>query len=154
MREDLTRHDITEKDAEILKSRIEGREKQIKELEEEYKKYNNGKELKLDKDKLEKAQKDTDFVRSLLGGSSSKQEKEQPKKEDTSSKEGKDIIQKYEDKIPKNYKRDKQTKLLWLYKNNYITRSEWEKERNVKNSLDSIINNALTEVIVENCLGE
>lgn len=67
MKEKLTSHDITEKDAEILKSRIEGREKQIKELEEEYKNHNKGEELKLDKDKLDKVKKDTDFVRSLLG---------------------------------------------------------------------------------------
>ena len=40
-----------------------------------------------------------------------------------------DKIKEYENKIPKNYRRDNQTKALWLYKNSYITRSEWEKFR-------------------------
>ena len=35
-----------------------------------------------------------------------------------------------------------------------INKEKKEEIRESKNSLDSIINNALTEVIVENCLGE
>ena len=31
---------------------------------------------------------------------------------------------------------------------------EWRFERNAQNSIDDIVNNALTEVIIENCLGE
>lgn len=41
-----------------------------------------------------------------------------------------DKIKNYENKIPKNYRRDEKTKTLWLYKNNYITRSEFESVQN------------------------
>jgi len=41
-----------------------------------------------------------------------------------------DKIKNYENKIPKNYRRDEKTKALWLYKNNYITRSEFESVQN------------------------
>ena len=54
-----------------------------------------------------------------------KQSDKQDKKEQTLD----DKIKEYENKIPKNYRRDNQTKALWLYKNDYITRSEWEKSR-------------------------
>lgn len=54
-----------------------------------------------------------------------KQSDKQEKKEQTLE----DKIKEYENKIPKNYRRDNQTKALWLYKNDYITRFEWEKSR-------------------------
>ena len=60
-----------------------------------------------------------------------------------------DKITKYEDKIPKNYKRDKQTKALWLYKNSYITRDEWEKLRKSENSFTDTFCEALAEVLTD-----
>lgn len=45
-----------------------------------------------------------------------------------------------ESKIPKAYKRNEQTKSLWLYKNNIISRDEWIKSKELLQS-----NNSLTE---------
>lgn len=89
------------------------------------------------------------------------------KKSDTSdTKEPETITEKiksFEDKIPKNYRRDEQTKALWLYKNNYITRSEWEKFRidnskekemslidEIKKLIRKVENNKETEEMIEN----
>lgn len=72
-------------------------------------------------------------------------------------------IKKYEEKIPKNYRRDDKTKALWLYKNSYITRSEWEKVRannskeqdmalleEIKKLITRVENNKENEMEIEN----
>lgn len=74
-------------------------------------------------------------------------------KSDTKDKSGElkgeqtldDKIKEYENKIPKNYRRNNQTKALWLYKNNYITRSEWEKTR-INNSIGDITMTVLNDL--------
>lgn len=43
--------------------------------------------------------------------------------------ESEDIVDQYKDQIPKRYQKNRQSQLLWLYKNNHITRSQWEDER-------------------------
>ena len=72
--------------------------------------------------------------------------REEGKKETIESK-----MEKYSSKIPKAYRRDNKTKALWLYKNSYITRSEFENEMKASNSfLDSFkdfVYNRLTEEI-------
>lgn len=72
-----------------------------------------------------------------------------------------DKIKKYENKIPKNYRRNKQAKMLWLYKNDYITYSEWNKAREneweASNSFVSQFKDTLYTVLAEeiyNRLGE
>lgn len=74
-----------------------------------------------------------------------------------------DKIKEHENKIPKNYRRDDQTKALWLYKNDYITRSEWEKVRannskeqdmalleEIKKLITRVENNKENEMEIEN----
>ena len=68
-----------------------------------------------------------------------------------------DKIKEHENKIPKNYRRNDQTKALWLYKNYYITRSEWEKVRaNNSKEQDMALLEELKKLItkVENTKGE
>ena len=61
-----------------------------------------------------------------------------------------DKIKEHENKIPKNYRRDNQTKALWLYKNDYITRSEWEKVRtNNSKEQDMILLDELKKLITK-----
>ena len=67
-------------------------------------------------------------------------EKEAIKPKDK-GKQSDDKIKQYEDKIPKNYRRNEQTKALWLYKNSYITRKEWEEYRDkARNAIIQAIN--------------
>lgn len=67
------------------------------------------------------------------------------KKEPVKSNAVEDKIKEYESKIPKNYKRNKETKALWLYKNSYITRAEWENLRNMNEGNQLKLFNALEE---------
>lgn len=88
-------------------------------------------------------------------------ETKQSDKEEKGEETVDDKIKKYENKIPKNYRRDKQTKMLWLYKNDYITYSEWNKAREdewkASNSFVSQFKDTLYTVLAEeiyNRLGE
>lgn len=89
-------------------------------------------------------------------------EKTQKDKKDTAETKEEETVQdkikRYEDKIPKNYSRDDKTKALWLNKNSYITRSEWEKVQQTASNgfveeFKDTLYTALAEGIV-NRLGE
>ena len=80
-------------------------------------------------------------------------EKKEDKKEQTLD----DKIKEHENKIPKNYKRDIKTKALWLYKNSYITRTEFENVQKASNSFVEEFKDTLYSVLAEgiaNRLGE
>lgn len=109
-----------QKNEEFLKLRKDYWEKE----EKWKKKYNELEDIK--KEEKEKSMaKAVEFLYLSEGKKGKQSDSKQEKKEQTLD----DKIKEHENKIPKNYRRDNQTKALWLYKNNYITRSEWEKSR-------------------------
>lgn len=74
-----------------------------------------------------------------------KHDKENKTNSSNNIKEINDKIKEHENKIPKNYRRNNQTKALWLYKNDYITRSEWEKTR-IYNNIGDIAMSVLNDL--------
>lgn len=145
---------------------------------EQYKKFDWDKAEELVFDKLKEFEREAGFQ----DKTSSKQEKEQPKEEDTYKSRFSDIqnivgtIKKgeqfFDSKIRTAKKRLQDKLEAWekdLKESNDHSAIKQAKERNIEivkdeieklkrltseNAIDNIVNNALTEVIVENCLGE
>lgn len=85
------------------------------------------------------------------------EDKKEPDKEEKGEQTLDDKIKEHENKIPRAYKRNTKTKALWLYKNNYITRTEFEKVQTASNSFVSQFKDTLYTVLAEgiaNRLGE
>lgn len=105
--------------------------------------------------------KGEDWNTGALGNLIQKWNIENPKQPDTKEEKKEqtldDKIKEYENKIPRAYKRNTKTKALWLYKNNYITRTEFEKVQTASNSFIEDFKDTLYTALAEgiaNRLGE
>lgn len=101
-----------------------------------------------------------DWNTGALGNLIQKWNAENPKQTDKEEKGEQtldDKIKEHENKIPRAYKRNTKTKALWLYKNNYITRTEFEKVQTASNSFIDQFKDTLYTALAEgiaNRLGE
>lgn len=134
--------------------RIEARRKHqevVKKHNQAYKDFEDG---KISMEELDKADKELEKSNKEFYGQPDTKDKQsdeeirKPNEEFYGQPDKKeDKISKHEDKIPKAYRRNEQTKALWLYKNNYITRDEWEEYRKqAQNSLTDNIKQAINDI--------
>lgn len=103
------------------------------------------KKVKEYNEKYQKAFKDLESDRFVSFDEFARREQKQDKKEQTLD----DKIKEHESEIPKNYKRDTKTKALWLYKNSYITRTEFDSVQKASNAFISEFKDTLYTTIAE-----